>query len=151
MPYRIPSPFTHQRIGRRGACLLVFGFIPLMTGLALFVQPTDRSGRPRTIPVLELLARAEVWSALWILFGAVTMACAFLGWRAQRIGFVLAYALPLFWGAALIISWLMGKLVTGWIASLVYLGYCSLVVVIAGWEEPKVWTPADREEVRHDA
>jgi hypothetical protein len=32
MPYRIPSPFTHQKIGRRGACLLIFGFVPAMIG-----------------------------------------------------------------------------------------------------------------------
>lgn len=151
MPYRIRSPFTQQRIGRRGACLLVFGFIPFMTGAALFLQPTDRSGRPRTIPVLETIAPAEVWSAIWMFFGAVTMVCAFLGWKRQRVGFILAYGLPMFWGAAYIVSWLTGRLVTGWIASLVYLGYCSLVVVIAGWDEPVMAPPADSEEVRHDA
>lgn len=152
MPYRIRSPFTHQRIGRRGACLLVFGFIPAMTGAALFLQPKDRSGRPRTIPILELIAPAEVWSAIWIALGVATMVTSFLSWKAQRIGFVLAYALPLFWGAALIVSWLTGRLVTGWIAALVYLGYCSLVVVIAGWEEPAVLPPASLpEEVRDDA
>lgn len=136
MPYRIKSPLTHRRIGRRGAALFVFGFIPFCIGGALFVQPTDRHGSPRTIPVLEEIAPAEFWSATWMALGIVTMVCAFMGWRAQQKGYVLAYSLPFVWGAAYFASWALGLLVTGWFASFVYLGYCLLVIVIAGWEEP---------------
>lgn len=151
MPYRIKSPFTRDRIGRRGACLLIFGFIPFSIGGALFVQPNGRDGRPRVIPLLERVAPAELWSSLWMLLGAVTMACAFFGWRAQRSGYILAYGLPTFWGAAYFITWLMGDLVTGWVASLLYLGYSLLVIVISGWEEPVIATgltiPAEPEDV----
>jgi hypothetical protein len=136
VPYRIKSPITRAPIGRRGACLLIFGFIPFSIGGALFVQPTDRSGRPRTIPVLEHLAPAEFWSVVWIVLGLLVMASAFGGWRAHRRGFVVGYTLPTFWGAAYLASWALGELVTGWIASLVYLGYSLLVIVISGWDEP---------------
>ncbi|UTN93034.1 hypothetical protein SEA_MARKY_31 [Streptomyces phage Marky] len=136
MPYRIKSPFTRSRIGRRGACLLIFGFIPFSIGGALFVQPTDRHGTNRTIPVLEIFAPAEFWSVLWMLLGLVAMACAFGRWRAQRAGYVLAYGLPTVWGVAYLASWALGLLVTGWFASIVYLGYSLLVIVISGWEEP---------------
>lgn len=135
MPHRLKSPFTHARIGRRGACLLVFGLIPFCVGGALFVQPTDRSGRPRTIPLLEKIAPGEFWSVTWMILGALVFTCAFLGWRAQRRAYMVAYTLPLLWGAAYFISWAFGWLVTGWISGTVYLGYCLLVIVIAGWEE----------------
>jgi len=147
MPHRIKSPFTRQRIGRRGACLLIFGFIPFCIGGALFVQPTDRTGHPRTIPILEKIAPAEFWSGTWMVLGLIAMVCAFLGMEAKRRGYLIAYTLPLIWGAGYIVSWLLGWLVTGWISGTVYLGYCLLVVVIAGWEEsPDLVTVPDQEE-----
>lgn len=150
MPYRIKSPITHAPIRRRGACLLIFGFIPFSIGGALFVQPTARDGRPRTIPVLEWLAPAEFWSIVWMVLGLVAMVCAFGSWRPQHIGYQLAYILPTFWGAGYFASWALGLLVTGWIAALVYLGYSLLVIVISGWEEaqpPVMEIPApDPEE-----
>lgn len=146
MPHRIYSPFTRSRIGRRGACLLIFGFIPFCIGGALFVQPTDRHGGNRTIPVLEKLAPAEVWSVAWMTLGLVAMACAFLGWRMMRRGFMIAYSLPLFWGAGYFASWALGWLVTGWISGIVYLGYSLLVIVIAGWEETPLLMPVEDQE-----
>ncbi|AWY07349.1 hypothetical protein SEA_JACKIEB_30 [Streptomyces phage JackieB] len=147
MPHRLKSPFTRSQIGRRGACLLIFGFIPFCIGGALFVQPTDRYGQNRTIPVLEYVAPAEFWSLLWMVLGLVAMVCAFLGWRAQRRGYMIAYSLPLIWGAAYFASWALGMLVTGWFAAIVYLGYSLLVIVIAGWEESPILMPVlDQEE-----
>jgi len=146
MPYRIKSPVTHASIGRRGACLIVFGFIPFSIGGALFVQPTNQSGARRTIPVLDSIVRPEIWSVLWMILGAFVMACAFLGWRWLQRGFVLAYCLSFVWGAAYLTSWMLGELVTGWIAALIYLGYSLLVVVIAGWDEPSVMVEAVPEE-----
>ncbi len=140
MPYRIKSPFTRARIGRRGACLLIFGFIPFMVGGALFAQPTDRSGKSRTIPVLEYLAPAEFWSVIWMIFGVGVMFCSLGGWRWLRRGYVVGYVLPTFWGAGYLASWALGELVTGWISGLVYLGYSLLVIVISGWEEPVATT-----------
>lgn len=136
MPHRLRSPFTHTRIGRRGACLMIFGFIPFSIGGALFVSPRAEGGRPRTIPVLAQAAPAEFWSIVWTILGLAVMACAFGTHRADRFGYVMAYSLPLFWSSAYVVSWLQGDLVTGWISALVYLGYCLLVVVIAGWDEP---------------
>jgi len=138
VPHRILSPFTRQKIGRRGACLLIFGFVPAMIGASLFVQPHDRHGQSRVVPVLAKMAPDTVWGSLWLALGVVAMICAFLGWRAQRVGFVLAYGLPLLWGAADMISWLLGWLPVGWVPALIYLGYCLLVVIIAGWDEPNV-------------
>ncbi|AWY07514.1 hypothetical protein SEA_LAZERLEMON_31 [Streptomyces phage LazerLemon] len=146
MPHRIKSPFTRRSIGRRGACLLIFGFIPFCIGGALFAQPTDPTGRPRTIPVLEKMAPAEFWGVAWMVLGLVAMVCAFLGWRAMRRGYMIAYSLPLFWGAGYLASWTLGLLVTGWIAAIVYLGYSLLVIVIAGWEETPLLMPVDDQE-----
>jgi hypothetical protein len=134
MPYRIKSPVTHSQIGRRGACLIVFGFIPFSTGFALFLQPTSQSGARRTIPALDSIARPEVWAALWMVFGVFVMACAFLDWRWLQRGFVD------------LISWILGELITGWIAAMVNMGYSLLVVVISGWDEPSVMALAIPEE-----
>jgi MFS family permease len=135
MPYRIRSPLTRRRIGRRGACLLVFGLVPFMVGLSLCVTPTTQDGRPRTAPTLELLAPPEFWSYAWMLLGLVVMASAMVPPHRQRAGFVLAYSLPLLWGAAFLSSWALGWLTTGWVSGLVYLGYAALVTTISGWEE----------------
>lgn len=146
MPHRLKSPFTRQRIGRRGACLLIFGFISFCIGGALFVQPHDQAGRPRTIPLLEKIAPPEVWGGSWVVLGLVAMGCAFFGWRAQAKGYLIAYTLPLIWGAAYFASWALGWLITGWIAGIVYLGYSLLVIVIAGWEESPVLMPVLAQE-----
>lgn len=136
MPYRLRSPFTRARIGRRGVCLLVFGLVPAMIGVSFFAQPTSQAGRDRGIPALDDIAPASWWAWAWLVLGIVAMACALGGWRAIRIGFVIGYILPLIWGAANLISWLLGELVTGWISAVIYLGYSLLVTVISGWEEP---------------
>lgn len=136
MPYRIKSPLTHTRIGRRGVCLLVFGLVPLAVGGSFFFQPTNQAGGRRTIPVLEDIAPALWWSWAWVVLGAFAMLCAFGGWRWVQRGLIIGYILPLIWGAASLISWLLGELVTGWISAVIYLGYSLLVTVVAGWEEP---------------
>lgn len=115
---------------------MIFGFVPAMIGAALFVQPVDRHGASRTVPLLAKAAPDTVWAVTWLSLGVLTMLCAFGGWRAQRFGYVLAYALPMLWGAAYFISWALGWLVTGWISAFIYLGYCLLVVIISGWDEP---------------
>jgi hypothetical protein len=135
MPYRIKSPFTHTRIGRRGACLMIFGFIPFAVGGALFVQPTGVAGQSRGIPVLVHIAPAPVWSIVWMVLGVTAVTCAFSTWRYIRFGYVLAFLLPLVWGASYLISWMLGELVTGWISAVIYLGYSLLVMIISGWEE----------------
>jgi hypothetical protein len=136
MPYRIKSPVTHRKIGRRGACLLIFGFVPAMIGASLFVQPHDRHGQSRIVPVLGHIAPAGFWAVLWVVLGVGAMVCSFFGWRAMRIGYTLAYALPLIWGAADFVSWALGELPVGWVASFIYLGYSLLVVIVSGWDEP---------------
>lgn len=136
MPHRIFSPFTRQKIGRRGACLLIFGFVPAMIGASLFLQPEDRHGKSRVVPILSLIAPDALWATVWVVLGVTAMICAFFGWRATRVGFLLAYGLPLIWGAADFVSWAAGELPTGWVACFIYLGYSLLVVIVSGWDEP---------------
>ncbi len=136
MPYRIKSPITRRKIGRRGACLLIFGFVPAMVGASLYVQPYGPGNHRRTVPLLAKMAPDNFWALVWVCLGTLAMACAFGTWRATRVGYVLAYSLPFLWAAANFISWAVGWLPTGWIASFIYLGYCLLVVIISGWDEP---------------
>jgi hypothetical protein len=135
MPHRIRSPFTHQPIGRRGACLMIFGFVPFAIGGALFVQPTGVKGQSRGIPVLDQIAPAACWSVIWMALGAAAFLCAFATRRGTGFGYVLAFLLPLVWGASYLVSWLLGELVTGWISAVIYLGYSLLVMIISGWDE----------------
>lgn len=157
MPYRIPSPVTHQKIGRRGACLLIFGFVPFMIGLALTTNPVDRSGRPRMVPVLAFIAPGTFWSVLWMVLGFVVMLTAFAPERIRQYGYALGYGLPGFWAAAYVFSWCFGLLPTGWISAVVYLGYALLVTMIAGWPEEDLtpypvapWLRSVRESVDDD-
>jgi hypothetical protein len=136
MPYRIKSPVTHRQIGRRGACLLIFGLVPLAVGGSYFLTPKNQAGHYRTIPVLQDLAPASWWSGVWLILGAGAMLCAFGEWHWVRRGLIIGYMLPLIWGAANLISWMRGELVTGWISAVIYLGYSLLVIIVAGWEEP---------------
>jgi hypothetical protein len=151
MPYRIPSPFTHQKIGRRGACLLIFGFVPAMIGASLFLQPADRHGQSRVVPILGLIAPDLFWATVWSVLGVSAMICSFFGWRAMRVGYVLAYSLPMIWGAADFVSWAAGDLPTGWVACFIYLGYSLLVVIVSGWDEPGERLELGTEKEVHDA
>lgn len=143
--------FTHHKFGRRNACLLIFGFVPAMVGTSLFLQPDDRHGQSRVIPVLGHLAPDALWATLWVVLGVTAMICAFFNWRVMRVGYLLAYGLPLIWGAADFISWGAGDLPTGWVAGCVYLGYSLLVVIVSGWDEPGERLELGSEEEVRDA
>lgn len=129
------SPKTGEQLGRRDTCLLIFGFIQLMVGVAIFIVPAI-PGRSRTIPVLELIAPPAVWASVWIALGVIVLVSAFERANRQRLGCVLAWGTPFLWSAAWLISFILGIAPLGWLAAVVYVGYAGLALVVSGWEEP---------------
>lgn len=139
MPYRIWSPFTHRRIGRRGACLLSLGVIQIVTGWTMIDSP------PLAFHALTLfrLVPPLTLGLLWLIPGAISLAYAFVRRTDNDSwGFVAAYLMPFIWGMAYVLSWFpLHDLPAGMglRAAVIYWGYAALVQVISGWsEEPSM-------------
>lgn len=135
-PYRIISPLTHHRIGRRGAFLLVLSVVDALLGWSLLAVPPvvyDQLTLLRHIPQVAL-------GALWMAGAAIAFAYAFVKRSDQDVwGFVASYAPPLVFGGIYFLSWWpIGQLPAGTAvrSAVVYWGYSLLVLIAAGWPEP---------------
>lgn len=135
-PYRIVSPLTHKRIGRRGAFLLVLGFLDALLGWSLLSEPPavyDQLTLLRHIPQIAL-------GLLWEVPAVIAVAFAFVRRSDQDVwGFVASYLPPMMFGGIFLLSWWpIGQLPagTGVRSAVVYWGYMLLVVIAAGWPEP---------------
>lgn len=136
MPYRIISPLTHRRIGRRGAFLLVLAVVDALLGWSLLAVPPavyDQLTLLRHIPQVAL-------GVLWIAAAVVAFGYAFARRSDQDFwGFFASYLPPMIFGGIYLLSWWpIGQLSagTGVRSAVVYWGYMLLVVIAAGWPEP---------------
>lgn len=135
-PYRIRSPFTHQRIGRRGAFLLTLSVVDALLGWSLLDEPPGLYGQ---LTLLRHIPQ-DLLGSLWITAAALAFAFAF----AKRsdldvFGFVASYLPPMIFGGIFLLSWWpINQLPpgTGVRSAVVYWGYALLVVIAAGWPEP---------------
>jgi uncharacterized membrane protein HdeD (DUF308 family) len=137
MPHRIRSPFTHRRIGRRGACLLILGVLHLNLGWTLLSLP------PTTLQALKVFryVPVAVWGSLWMILGAISLLYAFVRRsKSDGLGFAAAYLMPSLWGLAYLLSWWPFRdigIEAAVRAAGIYWCYALLIQIIAGWaEEP---------------
>lgn len=135
-PYRIVSPLTGRRIGRRGAFLLALSLFDALLGWSLLSVPPvvyDQLTLLRHIPQLVL-------GLLWIVPSGVAFLFAFAQRSDQDVwGFFASYIPPMVFGGIYFLSWWpIGQLDagTGVRSAVVYWGYALLVLIAAGWPEP---------------
>jgi hypothetical protein len=86
-----------QRLGRRGAALVLLGSGKVCFGLGYILTPTPD---PRGLGLLTRYAEIRCWAALWVVCGAVTFSSAWLRVGLDRWGFIAALVPPFVWGFA---------------------------------------------------
>lgn len=142
MPYRIKSPYTKERIGRRGACLLALGVIEIDLGWSIWASPIKVS---QLLTVFRHLPNTLL-GAPWVVAGSIALVYAFTRrGKNDGIGFIATYIMPFVWGLAYLLSWFpFGDLGPDQAMRAVgiYWGYALLIQVVAGWvEEPRLKGP----------
>lgn len=86
-----------QRLGRRGAALVLLGSGKMCFGTGYLLTPAPN---PRGLDLLTRFADIRVWAGLWVVCGAVTFAAGWLRVGRDGAGFVAALLPPFVWGSA---------------------------------------------------
>lgn len=125
-----------ERIGRRGAALILMGIVQISLGLS-FVAPSTPKDRFDYLPLASHIP-IQLWGALWVASGLATAVASL--WRTGKDGwgFQAGYALWLLWGIDVLLSTMMGMYPLGWVRGifgcLIYFGYMTLVLIISGMD-----------------
>ena len=122
-------------VGRRGAVLAYLAVVDFLFALSLS-RPAPVSERPSAYLFLGRLLLLEGWAALWAAVGALLLVGAFVH-RLDRWAFASACLIKIFWGGIYLLGWIAGEISRGWVNAVVWLGLAVLVMIIAGWPEPR--------------
>lgn len=125
-------------MGRRGAALLIFGFIDEVVGYSL-LDPHSRPIGSSTYRAIEYLAPYSLWSIVWIVVGVVCAVQALA--RDDRVGFACAIAIKVVWAGGFLASWVIYNAYRGWVGAATWGVVAALVYLISGWPEPRRWPP----------
>ncbi|WP_394436312.1 hypothetical protein [Streptomyces sp. SGAir0957] len=106
-----------QKLGRRGAFLLILGVGKTCWGLSFLVNPPEDHG----LQLLTRLCDLRHWSWLWIVCGIVTGASAFLKVGRDGAGFLAALIPPAVWAFAYTVAVINGDYSRGGFVALWYL------------------------------
>lgn len=130
-----------QRIGRRGAYLLIKSTVYLTHGWLFLTEPATPALRAALRLPLSV-APLKVWGAVWLAAGLVAAVSAFAGDpRRDRWGFLALIAVGSFWAAAYgwaaVAGWSAGTFARGLLGFAFYAAISGVVIVVAGWpDEP---------------
>lgn len=142
MPKRISQCIAAlaDRVGRRGATLLLIGMIALGIAFSLLDIPPELRHNPAYAVAASLLP-LTVWAGWWLAAALVCLVQAFM--REDRIAFGIASGVILFWGAASLYGWAIGLNSRGWVGGTLWIGLGSwLAGVVSGWaENPRLRRP----------
>lgn len=122
-------------VGRRGAVLAYLAIVDGLYALSL-CNPAPRAEQPSGIQFLGDVMPLEAWAALWAVVGAVLVLGAFVH-RFDRIAFAAATMIKTLWGGVYLLGWIAGEVERGWVNAVVWLALAVLVMILAGWPEPR--------------
>lgn len=123
-------------VGRRGAVLAYLALVDLLFALSLYRPPAEPA------PGLRFLASVlplEAWGTAWLVVGVVCAVGAFVH-RVDRFAFACAVAIKTLWGGVYLLGWAVGCIERGWVSAVIWLGLAVLVMILAGWPEPRSTT-----------
>ncbi len=138
-------PRSARQVGRRGAILMVFGFLWIVVGAGVFGSEGLGEG------LLHEIVPSEIRGTLWVVTGLIAIGHAFRPpGMSDAVGFAALYITPairvLSYGLAWVGSWFPGMgqgYPQAWRFLAVYAAMLAAVVITSGWPEP---TQAPRPE-----
>lgn len=130
-----------ERLGRRGAILLVLAVIDFAYGISLIGPSSEAVSSASTI-WREHFAPTWAWGSAWLVVGAVLTVSAFM--KHDAIGYSAAIGWKIMWSLTSLLSWMFGGVDRGWIVAIIFGAFGGLVVVDAGRAE--VTTPPSRQD-----
>ncbi len=122
------------RLGRRGACLLVFGVFDLVYAYSLF-HPAREAARTASTRFVADIAPLWAWAALWLVVGLL---CMWQAWIcADRAAYAAAIFVKIVWGALFVAGGIIAGIPRAYVGALIWWAFAGLVAVIATWPEPE--------------
>lgn len=133
-----------QRLGRRGAFLLILGLGKTSWGISFLVDPPETRG----LQLLTQWCPIERWAWLWIAAGCITTVSAFLKVGRDGWGFIAALAPPAVWAVAYLSAVISGEYSRGaWVAVWYLTSHVGVILWASTVPEYEV-PPAPREARR---
>jgi len=144
-----PGPFSrveHKlivKVGTRGVCLLILGFMWATLGAGFLLNPMERFSKPGHGGVLDFLDDGPgvfIFSSMWIFGGIVAIIVAFQRPITCRddVGFNGVALPPFLWGAGYWWSYLLNQLSDGefgrpntYVAGMVYWSITLLIMFLS--------------------
>lgn len=126
-------------VGRRGAVLAYLAVVDVLFAVSL-ADPAPPGDRPSGVRFLAEVLPLQVWAGLWAAVAVVLVVGAFVH-RIDRWAFAAAIMIKTLWGHVYLLGWIVGEVERGWVNAVVWLGLAVLVMIIAGWPEPRSETP----------
>lgn len=142
-----------RKVGTRGVCLLIFGFIWMVLGMSFAVDPQARFSQPAAGGVLGFLDHGVgllIFALMWLVGGALAVGVAFRRTITHRddLGFNGVCLPPFLWGSAYWWSFSVNILSGGlygrpgtYLAGIVYWSFTVLLMFLS-----RHLKDADREE-----
>ena len=132
-----------NRLGRRGAMLLLLGLVHILIGVGVFIRPpvTTRGSFLTLVP-------EPIQAAAWVLCGIVAVVWAFR--RLDYLGWLALYVMPSLrvltyagaW-AVYIISGGTDGAENAWYTAVLHLPLILAVLICSGWREYRPVAPTD--------
>lgn len=121
-----------ERIGRRGAVILLLAALEILIGYGLLKLPPILY---RAL-ILSDVIPAYVWGLMWLLSGVFSAPFAFVKTGKDQPGFIALYYPPAVWGLLYLLSGIAGTYPQGvWgalRATIVYWAYSGVIFIVSG-------------------
>ncbi|MBM9510003.1 hypothetical protein [Actinacidiphila acididurans] len=124
-----------QRVGHRGALLVLLGTIALLYGASLITTPPVP--HPIGLRLLLGLMPLKGWGYTLAAAGGIAVLCAPLRQGRDWPGFTVLVLVWLPWSLSFLTSWWpQGENPRGWVSALIFAALAGVPAACAGWEEP---------------
>lgn len=124
-----------DRVGRRGAALLLFAVIDLIIGWSMLGPVGEQLRAVPAYRAAVAVAPPCVWAGVWITVGLICLSQS--PRRRDWPGFAAAVAVKAVWGGCFLYSWLVFRVDRAWVGAVTWGLVAGLVFVISGWPEPR--------------
>lgn len=128
----MPHRRLWRRLGRKGALVVLFGFMFTIYGLALCMPA--RGGVPEVLAAALWLAPLPVWSSAWMavgLTGIVSAVC-----RRLDVAFTVLVGMPLVWSLLGLGSWALFGADRAWVLAALFAPWSAALALCSGLLEP---------------